>query len=195
VPVVSGNVSLYNETAGRPIPPTPAVGMVGLLDDVSLAVPLAFGPDACVVLLGQPALGLSAGEYAGDDAAFPHFDLQAERRLSDLLRALVARRVVRSAQDVSDGGLAMTLVECALAGTIGATIELTGDLQAALFSEDQGRAVVTCRPEHVDVLAALAAEHDVPHGVIGRTGGQRLVVEGAFDLAVADIRVAWEGQL
>ena len=108
VPIVSGNVSLYNETSGRPIPPTPTVGMVGLLEDVTLAVGAAFGAGSSVVLLGPPPRGLGASEYAGD-GDFPWFDLHAERRLGDALRAMAARRLLRSAQDVSDGGLAVAL--------------------------------------------------------------------------------------
>src|SRR5579859_5399005 len=167
VPVVSGNVSLYNETAGRAIPPTPTVGMVGLLEDVSLAISAAFAPGCSVILLGEAPRGLGASEYAGD-GAFPRFDLGAERRLGHLLRALARQRLLRSAQDVADGGLAVALAECALLGSTGASVHMLADLQAgtvpdvtqgdlqlravsgdassrtevALFSEDQGRAVV-----------------------------------------------------
>jgi phosphoribosylformylglycinamidine synthase II len=192
VPIVSGNVSLYNETAGRPIPPTPAVGMVGLIEDVSLAVALAFRAESAVVLLGDAPTTLSAGEYAPESGAFPSFDVADERRLGDLLRALAAQRLLHSAQDVSDGGLAITLAECALAGNVGARVTLTPASEAALFSEDQARAVVTCAPEHVAEVLALAAQHSVPAQSVGHTGGDRLVVDQALDLPLSDLRRASE---
>ncbi len=193
VPVVSGNVSLYNETAGRAIPPTPSVGMVGLLEDVSLAVPIGFGPGNSVILLGEPPATLGASEYAGD-GGFPRFDLDSERRLGLLLRGLAAQRLARSAQDVADGGLIVALAECALSGGTGVTVEVPGAADIMLFSEDQGRAVVTCRPEDASAVLALAAHHEVPALVAGSTGGDRLRVEHVLDLSLAALRLAWEGQ-
>jgi phosphoribosylformylglycinamidine synthase subunit PurL len=198
VPVVSGNVSLYNETAGRAIPPTPAVGMVGLLEDVTRAVPLAFPPGCRVVLLGQKPEQLSAGEYLaviqGQPAGpFPRLDLDAERRLGDLLRRLAERRLIGSAQDVSDGGLAVALAESCFPGHVGAHLQAMS--KAELFSEDQGRALVTCCDEDTAKLLALAAEHGVPAEAIGWTGGDRLIVEGALEAPVAELRAAWEGGL
>src|SRR5207245_1557560 len=94
VPIVSGNVSLYNETAGRSIPPTPTVGMVGLLEDVSMAVPTAFSERSAVIVLGESPTGVSAGEYAGDGPV-PNVDLAGELRLAQLLRALAGGRWLR----------------------------------------------------------------------------------------------------
>jgi phosphoribosylformylglycinamidine synthase len=184
VPIVSGNVSLYNETAGRAIPPTPTVGMVGLLEDVTLALGIAFTPDCAIVLLGSPPRSLDG---------FPHLDLEAERRLGDLLRDLAARRVLRSAQDVSDGGLAIALAECALAADVGATITPQGDPELALRSEDQGRAIITTLDAEPVLSAALSA--GVPATVIGATGGTHLTVEGAFSHTLEALREAWESQL
>ncbi len=207
VPVVSGNVSLYNETAGRAIAPTPAVGMVGLLEDVERRVPAGFvaaGDPA--VLLGEPASTLSAGEYPevvlGEPlGSFPRFDLAAERRLGTLLRALATRRLVRSAQDVADGGLLVALAECCLANGVGVAVEgeawaallaaAGGCAEAALFSEDQGRALVSCHADRVGQVRALAREHGVPALVLGRTGGPQVV---AADVVLADLsglRQAW----
>jgi phosphoribosylformylglycinamidine synthase len=193
VPVVSGNVSLYNESAGRAIPPTPSVGMVGLLEDVRLTVPTAFSAGNAVVLLGERPTRLGASEYLPDSDVFPRFDLAAERRLAELLRALAARRLLRSAQDVADGGLAVALAECALLGACGVTVQVDGvSLDVALFSEDQGRAVVTCAPSDVDTVLALAAEHVVPAFVAGQTGGDVLVIAGAVEVSLAQMRDAWE---
>ena len=193
VPIVSGNVSLYNETAGRSIPPTPTVGMVGLLEDVSLSVPTAFSERCAVILLGEPPTTLSAGEYAGD-GPFPAFDLASELRLAQLLRVLVHRRLLRSAQDVSDGGLAVAMAECVLLGGTGATLHVSGSPEVALFSEDQGRTVVTCAPENVEAVLALARDGAVPATVIGRTGGDRLRIADAINVSIESLRSAWEHQ-
>jgi phosphoribosylformylglycinamidine synthase subunit PurL len=193
IPVVSGNVSLYNETAGRAIPPTPTVGMVGLLEDVSLTVPTGFRSGSAVVVLGEPPKSLSAGEYAGD-GPFPRFDLDSELRLAKALRALAGRRLLRSAQDVSDGGLAVALAECVLLGGAGATLQLAGSPGVALFSEDQARAVVTCVPAEVEAVCALARSHGVDAARVGRTGGDRLRIADVLDVTIERLRSAWEDQ-
>jgi phosphoribosylformylglycinamidine synthase len=195
VPIVSGNVSLYNESAGQAIPPTPTVGMVGLLEDASLAVPTAFEPGNTVVLLGEPAAGLGSSEYLPESRWFPRFDLAAETRLHALLRDLAARRWLRSAQDVADGGLAIAIAECAMLGGCGAILRLDVDkasMEVTLFSEDQGRAVVTCVPEITEELLALAAEGGVAATRIGSTGGDQLRVEDVLDLSVEKLRAAWD---
>ena len=194
IPIVSGNVSLYNEAAGRAIPPTPSVGMVGLLDDVRLTVPTGFMPGQSIVILGEPASALGASEYQPDNPAFPRFDLDSERRLGSLLRELAARRLLRSAQDVADGGLAMVLAECALLGDCGCDVQLGGALEVALFSEDQGRAVVTCSQSTVDDVLRLASMHGVAASAVGETGGDRLLLRGAIDLPVQQLRAAWDPQ-
>ena len=195
VPIVSGNVSLYNEAAGRAIPPTPSVGMVGLLDDVRLTVPTVFAPGQLVVLLGDPPDGPGASEYQPDNPAFPRFSLESERRLGSLLRDLAARRLLRSAQDVADGGLAIALAECALLGDCGCTLDLQvhgRTPEVLLFSEDQGRAVVTCPPSVIDEVLRLASEHGVAASAVGETGGDRLVLTGAVDLPLQQLRSAWD---
>jgi phosphoribosylformylglycinamidine synthase len=196
VPIVSGNVSLYNEASGRAIPPTPTVGMVGLLDDVRRVVPTRFDPDRVVVLLGEPPTRLGASELQPEDDAFPRFDLDSERRLGALLRDLAGRGLVRSAQDVSDGGLAVALAECALLGECGAILQLEGpSMLATLFSEDQGRAVVTCDAASIETLVARADAHEVAARHVGRTGGDRLRVESALDVSLGELRAAWEPAL
>ena len=191
IPVVSGNVSLYNETAARAIPPTPTVGMVGLLEDVTLCVPTAFSPGRAVVLLGEPPIALGAGEYAGD-GPFPRFDLASESRLAHVLRALAAERLLRSAQDVSDGGLAVAVAECVLLGATGATLHVSGPPEVALFSEDQARAVVTCAPEDVAAVLRLAQRGGVQASVAGEAGGDRLRIDGMLDVSINSLRSAWD---
>jgi phosphoribosylformylglycinamidine synthase len=194
VPIVSGNVSLYNEAAGRAIPPTPTVGMVGLLRDLRLVVPTAFSSGHVVILLGDPPTGLGASEYLPDGDTFPRFDLDAERRLAILLRDFVARGVLRSAQDVADGGLAIALAECALLGNCGAVLSVAEPSLAemTLFSEDQGRAVITCEPTAVSGVVALAVERGVPARVVGGTGGDRMVVDDVLDVSLDELRESWD---
>jgi phosphoribosylformylglycinamidine synthase len=193
IPIVSGNVSLYNEAAGRAIPPTPTVGMVGLLDDVALTVPTGFAPESVVVLLGEPAENLGSSEYRPDDPNFPRFSLEAERNLHALLRDLASRRLLRSAQDVADGGLAVAVAECAMLGGCGAILQLEEpSMEVTLFSEDQGRAVVSCAPAAVDAVLARSTEHAVPAHVIGKTGGQSLRIDSEVDLQLDVLCRAWE---
>jgi phosphoribosylformylglycinamidine synthase len=193
VPIVSGNVSLYNEAAGRAIPPTPTVGMVGLLEDVSLAVPTGFVPDSVVMILGRTPESLGASEYLPENQRFPRFELDAERRLQTLLRDLAARRLLRSAQDVADGGLAVALAECAMLGGGGAILQLDQpSMEVALFSEDQGRAVVSCAREAVEAVIQLAGQHGVAATVIGTIGGTHLEVNDALRLSVDQLRQAWD---
>lgn len=182
-PVVSGNVSLFNESGGRPVFPTPVIGMLGLIDDVHTAIHCAFSlPGADVWLLGagveQPATALAGSEYlemAHDlVAGLPVVDLTAESRLQRLVLAAHSEGLLLSAHDCSDGGLAVALVESALAGECGfhGDISIDGRLDAALFGEAQGRIVVSARPEAVARLDALARENQVP---LTRLGA---VVEG-----------------
>jgi len=181
-PVVSGNVSFYNETEGRAIHPTPTVGMVGILDDETSGCPLTFAEAGLdVVLLGETRDELGGSEWQqmfGDDAlvAPPHVDLDREKSLIECLLALHAHRAVKSAHDLANGGLAIALAECAGDG-IGCHVDLLGhaddvDAIALLFGESQGRAVVSTH--RVDDVLRIAREHGVPAQRIGNT------VAGAF---------------
>ncbi|WP_290589427.1 phosphoribosylformylglycinamidine synthase subunit PurL [Alicyclobacillus sp.] len=193
-PVVSGNVSFYNESRGVDIHPTPVVGMVGVIDDPDRVVPNHFqGEGSAVVLLGEADTSLdgslywqlAAGRPAGDA---PRCDLAAERRLIELLQALAKERLVRAAHDVSEGGLAVTLAEMAIAGGVGVTVavpqahqgdaaSLDGRIRAGwLFSEAQGRAVVEVAEADMARVMSLAREAGVPSVRLGATGGHRIRV-------------------
>src|SRR5581483_1492977 len=183
VPVVSGNVSLYNESAAGAIYPTPVVGMAGLLGDVRHALDAAFDAEGDQVLLlgsrwaalgGSAYLALAHGLDAGAPAR-PNVDLAAG--LVALLPALAAQGLLRSAHDCAEGGLAVALAECALWGGHGARIELpVGALPAsqALFGEGPARIVVTCRAEHAAAVASAAAQYAVPLLHLGTVGGADL---------------------
>jgi phosphoribosylformylglycinamidine synthase len=202
-PVVSGNVSFYNETDGRPIPPTPTVGMVGLLEDVSRHVRMPFRREGdLVAVLGETRDELGASEFlrtihGRDDGPCPEVDLEAERRLVELLVRLADERRLASAHDVSDGGLAVALAECAMTSRLGVDLRLAPGLRpsALLFGETTGRALVTFAPAEESSVRSAAEAAGVPFDLVGRVGGARLVIamEGRalVDEPVADLRELW----
>ncbi len=187
-PVVSGNVSLYNETQGTAILPTPTIGGVGLLDDVSRSATIAFKEaGSAIVLIGETKGWLGASLYlreiAGrEDGAPPPVALHRERRAGELVRQLITDGQVLACHDVSDGGLLVAVAEMAMAsgGHIGAALDApsTVALHAWCFGEDQGRYVLEVG--HGDLAGVLeeAAEHDTSARVIGRTGGHVISVGG-----------------
>jgi len=200
-PVVSGNVSLYNETNGKGILPTPVVGGVGLLADAGKSCSPAFkAAGETVIAIGETTgwLGCSLylREIAGrEDGAPPPLDLAAERRHGALVRRLIADGQVTACHDVSDGGLLVALAEMALAGGLGAEVDFPDEVPAHAFAfgEDQGRYLVTAR-DPAPVLAAAAAA-GVPAQVLGRTGGPSLTVSRASATSLTDLRAAYEGWL
>jgi phosphoribosylformylglycinamidine synthase len=203
-PIVSGNVSFYNETASvGSIPPTPTIGMLGLLDDVDLAVSAHFrGEGDTVVLLGETREELGATEYLWvrhglERGVPPGLDLAAEVALQRLLAAAAARRLLRSAHDCSDGGLAVALAECALGSGIGVRAGLDVGLRAdALwFGESAARAVVSCAQADLGALVALAREHGVPARAIGATGGDRIALAPGVDVRLAEAHDVWSKAL
>ena len=201
VPIVSGNVSFYNETAGEgPIPPTPTIGMVGLLDEVSLAVPAAFRMSGdAVVLLGETRPEIGASEYLAvrlgqERGAPPALDLAAEKRLHDLLVDLAKGGLLHSAHDCSEGGAAIALAECAIRSGIGVDAglpELAGRPELALFSESAGRVILSCDPALVAPLLAQAREHGVPAARIGTTGGERIRITPGVDVSLTEAHDVW----
>lgn len=197
VPVVSGNVSLYNESPARAILPTPVVGMIGLIDDAASAVGIGFdSEDDLVLLAGAGTPRVDGSEYLGTaDGHPPVPDPAAEAALVDLLVRAVAAGLVRSAHDVSGGGLAVALAESALAGGVGCTVDVPAGRRADedLFGEGGGRVVVTCRPEDLDRLRALAGP--VPLTPIGSVGGDAVRARVGHRLAAVGLdeaRAAYE---
>jgi phosphoribosylformylglycinamidine synthase len=204
IPVVSGNVSFYNETDGLAIPPTPTVGMVGLLEDVGKRVGLSFRREGDrIALLGQTRDELGGSEFlrtirSRDEGPCPEVDLAAERRLIDLLAILAEQGVLSSAHDVSDGGLAVALAECAMKGSLGAEIALEEGprVSSLLFGESTGRAIVTFTPESAAAVEGAAKKAGVPFRKIGRVGGARLKIavagKSVVDEGVADLASLWK---
>ena len=193
-PVTGGNVSFYNETDGRPVHPTPVVGMVGLVEDLDAVLRGFFRDEGDRILL----LGRNKGELGGSEYLYrvhgvvagepPEVDLAAERALQQAVLAMNQRRLLKSAHDVSSGGLAATLAECCLDPAardqpVGARVRLSppGLSRAALlFGEDHGRVVASCAPGAAARVLETAAAHGVPVAEIGSVGG------GALRIATPD---------
>ncbi len=202
-PVTGGNVSFYNESGGSAVYPTPVVGMLGVLEDYRLRVGAGFeAAGLTIYLLGSTFPELGGSEFADRilgrvSGRPPALDLEAESRLHRLLREAAGRDVLASAHDLSDGGLAVALAECAIWGGIGITVGLPGRQapHLTLFSESASRAVVTPRSGREGELEELAAFHHVPLTRLGLTGGSRLRFEHAFDVELSDAVVVYEGSL
>ncbi len=202
-PVVSGNVSLYNETNGVGILPTPTIGGVGLLDDCTVHASVALKRDGDVlILLGETHgwLGASAwlAQVCGrEEGAPPPVDLAAERRNGEFVRGLIAGGELDTAHDCSDGGLAVALAEMALAGGRGASIEAlpSGPSHAALFGEDQGRYVISVPAEKADDILARAAAAGVPALKLGTAGSDALILPGEQAISLTALRSAHENWL
>jgi phosphoribosylformylglycinamidine synthase len=215
-PITGGNVSLYNETRGEGIYPTPVLGIVGILDDVTKAVPSDFQePGDAILLLTVPQIStpadqqraLGSSEYAKNvlNALWgtpPKLDLAAEVQLQRCLIALADAALLRSARDISDGGLALTLAEAGFSTGVGALVTLPSRVEASdsatfrLFGEDATRVIVTCPSEKVDAVTSLVSSFApitvVPLGV---TGGRRLEIrlenQALISASVADLKAPW----
>jgi phosphoribosylformylglycinamidine synthase len=206
VPVVSGNVSFYNETDGRPIYPTPTVGMVGLLKKLERVVTPWFKSSGdIVVLLGRTREELGGSEYLKlvhglVKGTPPWIDLKLEQAVQNCCLEAIDRGLLRSAHDVSDGGLAVALAECCIGGPdrpIGVRLEthevIRGD--ALLFSESQSRIVVSVGEKDLSQLRERATELNVPMQVIGTVGGTRLIIQPLLQLPVEELRSIWSNGL
>jgi phosphoribosylformylglycinamidine synthase len=203
-PVVSGNVSLYNETQGRAILPTPSIGGVGLLDDFTKCATLAFkAEDDVIVLIGETIGWLGQSLYLRDlcgreQGAPPPVDLIEERENGDFVRALVTEGLVTAAHDVSDGGLLVALAEMAMASGLGASLEAApADTppHAFWFGEDQARYVVTVPAGRAEALIERARHAGVLAREIGRVGGTTLALPGERPVLIKTLVERFEGWL
>jgi phosphoribosylformylglycinamidine synthase len=218
IPVTGGNVSLYNEYPGGAISPTPEIGIVGLLDDVSLLVRPPFTTEGdCVILVGLSTPGLAGSVYAelaglASEDSPPSLDLDREAALQSFIREAIGRGLVASAQDVSGGGLAVAIAECAMWSGLGAHLRLgiSGSPAIELFGESPSRLVLSCRPRHAPAIELLARQFGLPAVTLGTVGGDRLRIEltgqgatgaaeergsrvaDALDVALVDLLHAWD---
>jgi phosphoribosylformylglycinamidine synthase II len=206
VPVVSGNVSFYNETEGRAIPPTPTIAMAGLLEHIDHHTTQWFKTEGdVIVLLGRTREELGGSEYLAlahglVRGAPPWIDLDVEKQVQRTCLAAITEGLVRSAHDVSEGGLAVALAECCVSGPgvgHGAVIELEGAIRpdALLFGESQSRVILSLRRRHLGRLRELATAHEVPLTVLGEVRGRRLVISPLIDVEVDDLRRVWASAL
>ncbi|MDE2182629.1 MAG: phosphoribosylformylglycinamidine synthase subunit PurL [Alphaproteobacteria bacterium] len=198
-PIVSGNCSLYNETQGEGILPTPTIGGVGLLTDVDRMASIAFKREGdAIILIGETKGHLGQSAYLAvvegkEDGACPPVDLAAEKKNGDFVRGLIEAGRVDTAHDVSDGGLLVAVAEMAMAGNIGAAIA-GGDI-ARLFGEDQGRYLVAVPGGRAGEILAAAKTAGVAAALIGTTGGDKLAVKDQGDVALAKLKSAHEDWL
>ncbi|MDD2620364.1 MAG: phosphoribosylformylglycinamidine synthase subunit PurL [Syntrophomonadaceae bacterium] len=203
-PVVSGNVSLYNETAGGAIFPTPVVGMVGFLPDVKQRSDMAFKNEGdIIVLLGRLRSELGGSEYlyvchGVESGAVPTADLEEEKNLIELLLILTANSIIESAHDISDGGLAVTLAESSIKGKVGFNVNINLDsarTDGILFSEAPGRAVVSLQAEKLMELQANAQKLGIKTTVLGTVLGQDMLYhvnnKQVISLKVAEADRIW----
>jgi phosphoribosylformylglycinamidine synthase II len=196
-PVTGGNVSFYNESPNASVFPTPVIGMLGLIDDASLAVTSDFKEEGDVIIMlgsnrghvgGTEYLSTVHGMVAGDA---PDLNLEAERRLHGLLIECAGSRLLRSAHDCSDGGLAVALAECCIGAAgraIGAEVDIVSSglrRDFELFGEDQSRAIVTARAAHGHSVLEKARKRHVPAAIIGRVGGDRFQIASEIDIALS----------
>jgi phosphoribosylformylglycinamidine synthase len=198
-PVVSGNVSLYNETDGRAIPPTPTVGAVGLIADYACRADFASmkAGDALLVV------GVSHGElgsslylrelFGREDGAPPPVDLQFERRNGDFVRELISAGQVSAVHDLSDGGLAIAAAEMAMASRVGIELSPTSLAHAHgfLFGEDQGRYLIATADADPIIAAGRAAGLNI--ALAGQAGGTELACHDLFRIPLDQLRAAHEG--
>jgi len=215
-PVISGNVSLYNETGDRSIYPTPVIGMLGILDDVTRRCGMAFANDGDdIFLLGsrleQPASSLAASEYLKEAHGLIGgrltMDLGLEARLHRAVLALIRQGIATAAHDCSDGGLAVALAEMCMSpqqgsasggggrGLDASSVDLGLRLDAALFGEAQSRVIIAMRPGERGVLDQIARAGDIPYGRIGRVTAEPRFRLGLIDVSLDELRDAYEGGL
>jgi phosphoribosylformylglycinamidine synthase len=203
-PVVSGNVSLYNETNGRGILPTPSIGGVGLIENFETSASIAFKREGEAILIVGETMGwLGQSMYlrelcAREDGAPPPVDLTEERENGDFVRALIHDGTATAVHDVSDGGLLVSIAEMAMASGIGAVLDAAPDdtpAHAYWFGEDQARYVVTVPAGAVDGVIERARAVSVPVWRLGVTGGRALTLAGERPLPVADLRAKFEAWL
>ncbi len=220
LPVVSGNVSFYNETPESTIHPSPLIGMVGVLDNVEQHTGMAFRDRGdIVVLLGKCRNELGGSEYLAtchnvEAGRPPMLDINLELDVQRLVLAAIRRNMVKSAHDVAEGGLAVALAECCIAGKVGANLEISGAIverasesetvrpDAVMFGETQSRVILTVAPEHLPTLQQMGALVNVPVQALGQVGGDRLVMHSPapaltviISSAVNELEWAYRGAL
>jgi phosphoribosylformylglycinamidine synthase len=192
LPVTGGNVSFYNQTGDVAIVPTPVIGILGVIDDVRKVISYKFSGEKEFILLGETLEELSGGEWADIHGHLgglpPRVDLQKEMALAHFMFA--QRDYIAAAHDLSDGGLAVALVEMLLQSKTGAKISIHGDPFMHLFSESSGRILIAVAPEDSNYLVGKATDAGITTTRLGNSGGENLEISGVLSLSMLHIKEA-----
>jgi len=202
-PVVSGNVSLYNETNGQAIPPTPAVGGVGLIPDLMKFTTLKGAKEGdTLILIGETTGWLGSSIYLAEilsreDGAPPPVDLAVEKLNGDYVRKLIRNRRVTAVHDLSDGGLAVAACEMAFGSGVGLKLSAPQDSarHGWLFGEDQARYLLAVEENSVNPVLSTAKAKGIAAQIVGKVGGNHVQADRAFDVPLKDLRAANEAWL
>jgi phosphoribosylformylglycinamidine synthase len=209
IPITGGNVSFYNDTEGSSIYPTPVLGVVGIVPDIEKCMSPGFKEEGdSILLIGENKDEVWGTEYLRiiwdkTKGLPPQIDLEKEKLVQEVCLEAIEKRLLRSAHDISEGGLAVCLAECTFLGEdrIGCTIHLEEPLRedSLLFSENQSRIIVTAKPEDKENIIKIAQERKVPLFEIGTTGGERIVIlhqkKKIIDLSVEDSYHTWKNAI
>jgi phosphoribosylformylglycinamidine synthase len=200
-PVTGGNVSFYNENQGEAVFPTPVIGMLGVIDDPRWITPSGFqDEDDCIVLVGPEATHLGGSQYSYQRGKVivgpcPELQLEMEREVQAVCREAIRAGLVKSAHDLSEGGLAVTLAESCIRSErqLGAVITMNAQprLDVALFGEAQSRILMSCAASSLNALLQIAKAHNVTASKIGTVGGKRLTINRTVDLSIASLQEAY----
>jgi len=200
-PVISGNVSLNNESDGEAIYPTPIIGMAGVIEDCGQLCTISFKYDGdLIVLIGENKEEIGGSEYLKvfhniEKGLPPQIDLNLEKSVEDACRESIQVGIISSAHDCSDGGLAVTLAECCITGKKGAKVEINNSKirdDALLFGETQSRIVVSLPEKNLDSLKEIAHKYEAPIQILGKVEKNNLKIENLIDIEVEQLKKAWE---
>ncbi len=202
-PVISGNVSLNNESKGEAIYPTPIIGMAGIIEDCDQFCTMSFKDEGdLIVLIGENKEEIGGSEYLKlfhnlEKGLPPQIDLSLEKSVQDACRESIQAGIVSSAHDCSDGGLAVNLAECCITGRVGAKVAFKEEIRsdALLFGETQSRIIISTSPGNISRLQKVAYKYKIPFKVLGKVEGDRLQIEDLIDLKVEELEIAWRGKL
>ena len=199
VPVIGGNVSLYNESEGNNIAPTPVIGMLGLIDDLKNRPPGAqMAEGDRLLLIGPETSGLGGSLWAANHGAFygelPELDLEMHLKVAETIRTLVETELIRGVHDLSEGGLGVALAEMAAKSSVGVSIARTPNHQA-LFGEGPSRAVVAVDPESLTEVLTLCEERGVPVVRLGLATGNQFKIKDMMDVSLSDLKAAFISKL
>jgi len=200
VPVISGNVSLNNESNGEAIYPTPIIGMAGIIEDCDQFCPMSFKDDGdLIVLIGENKEEIGGSEYLKvfhnlEKGLPPQIDLSLEKSVQDACRESIQAGIISSAHDCADGGLAVTLAECCIKGKKGAVLEIDANIRndALFFGETQSRIVVSLPAKNLDSLKEITNKYEAPIQILGKVKGNNLMIGNLIDIKVEQLKKAWE---